>query len=399
MRLQQFTLATSVATLFLASAGASSSFARGGKKEAGSDVPSAINKQFEWENKVVGPKEGLDRRQGRRDPRARCPRGAGAQEQGAREEGEGRQRPRDGDAANDGHREARRADREEAEEGRRAGAAPARRAGQPARRAGREAEQPNGRQQRPGQRARLRRQGLPQARRPAKKTRGRLPQLGSSSGAARCAGFPSRRWRRRACCSRCSGATSPSDGPSTGASTASLTAGRPRAWAAALAPLIIGLFAWLFIEVSGDLDRRSRRAEGVWVPARDAGGAGDRRARGRDSQSRCSPPGSTLALPFLHPRSAIPIVIAAFADIGLCVGIAMLWASRRTRRLREPASRSRTATTAPSISNPRDSRLWVPKTLGIGWTINFAHRLAWPVMIGLVAAPLAMVLLIAVAAR
>jgi hypothetical protein len=60
MRLQQFTLATSVATLFLASAGASSSFARGGKKEAGSDVPSAINKQFEWENKVVGPKEGLD---------------------------------------------------------------------------------------------------------------------------------------------------------------------------------------------------------------------------------------------------------------------------------------------------------------------------------------------------
>ena len=60
MRLQQFTLATSVATLFLASAGASSSFARGGKKEAGGDVPSAINKQFEWENKVVGPKEGLD---------------------------------------------------------------------------------------------------------------------------------------------------------------------------------------------------------------------------------------------------------------------------------------------------------------------------------------------------
>ena len=60
MRLQQFTLATSVATLFLAGVGASSSFARGGKKEAGSDVPSAINKQFEWENKVVGPKEGLD---------------------------------------------------------------------------------------------------------------------------------------------------------------------------------------------------------------------------------------------------------------------------------------------------------------------------------------------------
>ena len=60
MRLQQFTLATSVATLFLVGVGASPSFARGGKKEAGGDVPSAINKQFEWENRVVGPKEGLD---------------------------------------------------------------------------------------------------------------------------------------------------------------------------------------------------------------------------------------------------------------------------------------------------------------------------------------------------
>ena len=39
MRLQQFTLATSVATLFLASVGASSSFARGGKKEAGRRRP------------------------------------------------------------------------------------------------------------------------------------------------------------------------------------------------------------------------------------------------------------------------------------------------------------------------------------------------------------------------
>ena len=60
MRLQQFTLATSVATLFLVGGGVSPSFARGGTKEAGGDVPSAINKQFEWENKVVGPKEGLD---------------------------------------------------------------------------------------------------------------------------------------------------------------------------------------------------------------------------------------------------------------------------------------------------------------------------------------------------
>jgi hypothetical protein len=57
--MQKFTLATSVAAL-LVGAAASPSFARGGKKESGTVVPAAINQQFDWENKVVGPKEGLD---------------------------------------------------------------------------------------------------------------------------------------------------------------------------------------------------------------------------------------------------------------------------------------------------------------------------------------------------
>ena len=59
--MRQFTLATSVA-LLLVGAGASPSFARGGKKDADSTaVPSSINQQFQWEDKVVGPKEGLDK--------------------------------------------------------------------------------------------------------------------------------------------------------------------------------------------------------------------------------------------------------------------------------------------------------------------------------------------------
>jgi hypothetical protein len=57
--MRKFTLATSVA-LLLVGAGASPSFARGGKKESSPEMSSQINKQFEWENKVVGPKEGLD---------------------------------------------------------------------------------------------------------------------------------------------------------------------------------------------------------------------------------------------------------------------------------------------------------------------------------------------------
>jgi hypothetical protein len=58
MRLQQFTLATSVAALLLA--GSSAAFARGAKKDSG-EMPASINQQFQWEDKVVGPKEGLDK--------------------------------------------------------------------------------------------------------------------------------------------------------------------------------------------------------------------------------------------------------------------------------------------------------------------------------------------------
>src|SRR4029078_13089983 len=57
--MRKFTLATSVA-LLLVGAGASPLFARGGKKESSPEMSASMNKQFDWENKVVGPKEGLD---------------------------------------------------------------------------------------------------------------------------------------------------------------------------------------------------------------------------------------------------------------------------------------------------------------------------------------------------
>ena len=39
--------------------------------------------------------------------------------------------------------------------------------------------------------------------------------------------------------------------------------------------------------------------------------------------------------------------------------------------------------------NPEDSRLWVPKRFGLGWTLNFARPLAWVVMVLLCSLPLA----------
>ena len=79
--MRKLTLATSIATLLLV--GSSTSFARGGKKEAGdanTAMPASMSQQFEWENKVVGPKEGLDHKKV-----------AATREQGVREEEERKQ--------------------------------------------------------------------------------------------------------------------------------------------------------------------------------------------------------------------------------------------------------------------------------------------------------------------
>jgi uncharacterized membrane protein len=44
-------------------------------------------------------------------------------------------------------------------------------------------------------------------------------------------------------------------------------------------------------------------------------------------------------------------------------------------------------------ANSNDPRLWVPKLSGFGWTVNFAHPWAWPVMVLIVAVPIAIVVL------
>jgi len=62
--MRQLTLATSVAALLLSGvspATVSLAHARGGKKDSSGEMPASINQQFQWEDKVVGPKEGLDK--------------------------------------------------------------------------------------------------------------------------------------------------------------------------------------------------------------------------------------------------------------------------------------------------------------------------------------------------
>jgi uncharacterized membrane protein len=43
--------------------------------------------------------------------------------------------------------------------------------------------------------------------------------------------------------------------------------------------------------------------------------------------------------------------------------------------------------------NPDDPRVWVPKLVGVGWTLNFAHRTAWLLM-GLILLPVLVALVV-----
>jgi hypothetical protein len=75
-------LAASAAIALLIVTGATASRAEKAKKKDAGDVPTGINKQFEWENKVVGPKEGIDKDHL-----------AAVQEQGRREEAQRKKEP------------------------------------------------------------------------------------------------------------------------------------------------------------------------------------------------------------------------------------------------------------------------------------------------------------------
>lgn len=50
-------------------------------------------------------------------------------------------------------------------------------------------------------------------------------------------------------------------------------------------------------------------------------------------------------------------------------------------------------------SDPEDPRLWVPKLVGAGWTVNFGHPLGAIVMVGLVLVPIGLVLVVRLLAR
>jgi uncharacterized membrane protein len=177
--------------------------------------------------------------------------------------------------------------------------------------------------------------------------------------------------------------------------------GRPDGWAvksvpAVVTPLVIGFLTWLLIEAA--VRRiRSRRAPEALAPELAAIQATVLRAVGLSVALLTA--GLSLGLPVLQPRSPVPLLVAALAVVVGVNGVALVWASRQMRRACAAGVAVPEGYRGVVYSNARDARLWVPRLSGLGWTINFAHRLAWPVTIALVGAPLAAAILLSLVGR
>ncbi len=98
----------------------------------------------------------------------------------------------------------------------------------------------------------------------------------------------------------------------------------------------------------------------------------------------------------LYPRyeptfTVVTAFIFIFTAIGL--GIArLLFAFRRLKRAGMLTGAE--GWNGLFYSNPEDPRLWVEKLIGLGYTLNFAHRAALPVFISLIALPILVIVMV-----
>lgn len=177
------------------------------------------------------------------------------------------------------------------------------------------------------------------------------------------------------------------------------THGQPDGWAVKSAanaafPLVLGVGMWLLFEVIAVVTARSAASTGL---PREVMMVQATVLRAVGLALALLFAALALVLPLLRPRSALPLAIGFPLVIAVIAGGAMVWALRETRRLRASGVAFPAGYTGIFYKNPQDPRLWVPKVAGIGWTINVAHRLAWPMMIVLVGVPVAISLLVSFA--
>lgn len=106
-----------------------------------------------------------------------------------------------------------------------------------------------------------------------------------------------------------------------------------------------------------------------------------------------------VKLPFSQSVSATPLVAFILVVVGVAIGFGMIRLNRGVRDLKRAGHAGLEGYNGVSYRNADDPRLWVPKISGLGYTLNFAHPWAWPILIIMLAIPLLFVLTVVLMAR
>jgi uncharacterized membrane protein len=98
-----------------------------------------------------------------------------------------------------------------------------------------------------------------------------------------------------------------------------------------------------------------------------------------------------VALPLSPPARAFRLGWLVLAVIIGAIVIGMVRLRKGVQALKQAGHPGLEGYNGIIYKNPDDPRLWVPKISGLGYTLNFAHPWAWPILIAIVAIPLVVV--------
>jgi uncharacterized membrane protein len=173
--------------------------------------------------------------------------------------------------------------------------------------------------------------------------------------------------------------------------------GQPDGWAtnspaAVFAPLALGAAVCVGLELLVLVMRRKARAAEPRVPSEMAD-VQIELTRAVGASIMLLTAGLALLLPLYQPHSPLAVMLLAIGAIGAVMGPSMLRAHRRVRAVRASGVAIPEGYGALAYRNPKDPRLMVPKLMGVGWTLNFAHPAAWPVVAALMLPVLVIVVL------
>jgi uncharacterized membrane protein len=87
--------------------------------------------------------------------------------------------------------------------------------------------------------------------------------------------------------------------------------------------------------------------------------------------------------------------LTAFVLIGLTIVVDLFLFNRGLRELKHAGHKALEGHNGVTYNNPKDPRLFVPTLLSSSYTLNFAHKWAWPILIAFFTILLGYVLLLA----